>query len=114
MVKTQSPPTTATQPTGASKPAPTEPRKLPPYNVVLLNDDDHTYDYVIRMLIKLFGHSQAGADRMAHTVHITGRVIVATTTKEHAELKCEQIHAFGPDPDAEGCAGSMSAVIEPC
>ncbi|HRX83544.1 MAG TPA: ATP-dependent Clp protease adaptor ClpS [Phycisphaerae bacterium] len=98
----------------AVKPAPPKPRKLPPYNVVLLDDDHHTYDYVIRMLMKLFGHSWSGAWRMARMVDTTGRVIVATTTKEHAELKQEQIHAFGPDPDIAHCAGSMSAVIEPC
>ena len=30
---------------------------MPPYHVILLNDDDHTYEYVIRMLGELFGHS---------------------------------------------------------
>jgi len=36
-----------------------------------------------------------------------------TTTKEHAELKQEQIHAFGPDSLIPQCAGSMTATIEP-
>jgi ATP-dependent Clp protease adaptor protein ClpS len=82
--------------------------------VILLDDDDHTYDYVIRMLQELFGHSYETAYLMAVEVDTTGRVIVLTTTKEHAELKCEQIHAFGPDPlSSRGCAGSMSATIEP-
>jgi ATP-dependent Clp protease adaptor protein ClpS len=40
-------------------------------------------------------------------------VIVLTTSKEHAEIKQEQIHAFGPDPRIARCKGSMSAVIEP-
>jgi ATP-dependent Clp protease adaptor protein ClpS len=40
-------------------------------------------------------------------------VIVLTTTKEHAELKRDQIHAFGPDKRIPRCAGAMSAVIEP-
>ena len=30
---------------------------LPPYNVVLLDDDDHSYEYVILMLKRVFGHS---------------------------------------------------------
>src|SRR6516162_9238305 len=77
-------------------------------------DDDHTYEYVIRMLQELFGHSFETAYLMAVEVDTTGRVIVLTTTKEHAELKRDQIHAFGPDPlSSRGCAGSMSAVIEP-
>lgn len=89
-------------------------KRQPPYNVVLLDDDDHTYEYVIRMLRELFGHSYETAYLMAEEVDTTGRVIVLTTTKEHAELKRDQIHAYGPDPfSSRDCAGSMSAVIEP-
>ena len=89
-------------------------KRQPPYHVILLDDDDHTYDYVIRMLQELFGHSYETAYLMAVEVDTTGRVIVLTTSKEHAELKCDQIHAFGPDPlSSRGCAGSMSAEIEP-
>ncbi|HMP01429.1 MAG TPA: ATP-dependent Clp protease adaptor ClpS [Gemmatales bacterium] len=88
-------------------------RQQPPFNVILLNDDDHTYEYVIRMLGQLFGHSEQKAYLMAKEVDNIGRVIVLTTTKEHAELKRDQIHAFGPDPLLERSAGSMSAVIEP-
>ena len=89
-------------------------RRQPPYNVVLLNDDDHTYDYVIAMLQQLFGYSREKGYQLAREVDTTGRVIVLTTSKEHAELKRDQIHAFGPDPHSSGhCAGSMSSVIEP-
>jgi ATP-dependent Clp protease adaptor protein ClpS len=88
-------------------------RQLPPYHVILLNDDDHTFDYVIRMLKQLFGHPEEKGFMMADEVHRRGRVIVLTTTKEHAELKQDQIHAFGPDPLLQRCKGSMTAVIEP-
>ena len=88
-------------------------KKLPPYHVILLNDDDHSYGYVIRMLGELFGHPVEKAFQMAKTVDTTGRVIVATTSKERAELKRDQIHAYGPDPGIPRCKGSMSAVIEP-
>ena len=90
------------------------PRLLPPFNVVLLDDDDHSYEYVIVMLCKLFGHSVETAWQMACEVDTEGRVTVDTTTKERAEFKCEQIHAYGPDPLIERCQGSMSASIEPC
>jgi len=89
------------------------PLRLPRYNVVLLDDNEHTYDYVIEMLMQLFGHNQAKAFQMACTVDRTGRVIVDTTTKERAELKRDQIHGFGPDWRIPHCRGSMSAVIEP-
>jgi len=85
----------------------------PPYNVILLNDDDHSFEYVILMLQKLFGHPPEMGYQMAWKVHTEGRVIVDTTTKERAELKQEQIHSFGPDPRIDRCKGSMSAVIEP-
>ena len=90
-----------------------EQRRQPPYHVVLLNDDDHTYEYVIDMLRKLFGYPPEKGFQLAKEVDTTGRVIVDTTTKERAELKRDQIHAFGADPRLPRCKGSMSAVIEP-
>jgi ATP-dependent Clp protease adaptor protein ClpS len=46
-------------------------------------------------------------------VDTRGRAIVLTTTLEHAELKRDQIHAYGPDPRIPRCKGSMTAEIEP-
>lgn len=88
-------------------------KRQPPYHVILLNDDDHTFEYVIHMLQKLFGHPPELGYLMAWEVHTKGRVIVDTTTKERAELKVDQIHAFGPDPLIPRCKGSMSAIMEP-
>jgi ATP-dependent Clp protease adaptor protein ClpS len=89
-------------------------KRQPPYNVVLLDDDFHTFEYVITMLQQLFGYPREKGYQMALEVHTTGRCIVLTTSKEHAELKRDQIHAFGPDPlSSKECVGSMSAVIEP-
>lgn len=85
----------------------------PRWHVILLNDDDHTYEYVIEMLAAVFGHSAQTAFTMARTVDTAGQVIVDTTSKERAELKQEQIHAYGPDWRIPKCQGSMSAVIEP-
>ena len=86
---------------------------LPPYNVVLLDDNDHSFEYVIVMLKTLFGHPPEKGYKMAMEVHTTGRVIVATTNLEEAELKRDQIQAFGPDPLILRCKGSMSATVEP-
>lgn len=86
---------------------------LPRYHVVLLDDDEHTYAYVIEMLGQLFGHPPAKAFKMALEVDATGRVIVDTTTKERAELKRDQIHDYGPDWRIDHCQGSMRATIEP-
>jgi ATP-dependent Clp protease adaptor protein ClpS len=90
-----------------------EVKKQPPYHVILFNDEDHTFDYVIEMLKKLFGHPEPRGFQMAHEVHTKGRVVVDTTSRERAELKRDQIHAYGPDHRLERCKGSMSATIEP-
>jgi ATP-dependent Clp protease adaptor protein ClpS len=89
-----------------------QPRKQPRYNVVLWDDNDHTYDYVIRMMRQLFGHSLEQAYEIACQVDHSGQAICLTTTREHAELKRDQIHAFGRDALIPRCQGSMYATIE--
>jgi ATP-dependent Clp protease adaptor protein ClpS len=91
----------------------TRPQNIPPYHVVLLDDDDHTYEYVIQMLRRLFGCTEEAGYQLACAVDTTGRVIVDTTTKERAEFKRDQIHAFGRDWRLARSAGSMTAIIEP-
>ena len=87
-------------------------KKQPPYHVILHNDDDHSFEYVIHMMQSLFGHPVERGFLIANEVHTKGRVIVDTTSKERAELKRDQIHAFGADPTLPRCKGSMSASIE--
>ena len=90
----------------------TERKYQPPYHVVLLNDDDHSYQYVIVMLKELFGHPVEKGFKLAEMVDKKGRAIVLTTTLEHAELKQDQIHAYGADASIPRCKGSMSAELE--
>ena len=85
----------------------------PRWNVVLLDDDEHTYAYVIEMLGAVFGHSEQTAYRMAKEVDTTGRVIVWTGAREVAEFRQERIHAYGADERVPTCKGAMSAVLEP-
>ncbi len=90
------------------------PRKpAPQYHVILHNDDSHTYVYVIDMLVRLFGKTKERAYEHACEVDIAGVTIVETTTMERAELKRDQIKAFGKDPSLTSCPGSMFASIEP-
>jgi ATP-dependent Clp protease adaptor protein ClpS len=85
----------------------------PQYHVVLLDDDEHTYDYVIEMLEKLFCHSQTRAFQHAVEVDATGRTIVMTCDLPLAEFGRDQIHAYGADWRMANSKGSMSAVTEP-
>lgn len=94
----------------AEKPETKRPR---PWNVVLLDDDEHSYEYVIAMVQRLFGHPTERAFQIAKRVDSQGRSVVLTTHREHAELKVQQIHGFGADPFVASCRGSMSAVLEP-
>jgi ATP-dependent Clp protease adaptor protein ClpS len=97
------------------KPAAKRKRKkkgIPRYNVILWDSDQHTYEYVERMLRELFGHTPEECHQMAETVDTQGKVIVLTTTHEHAELKRDQILAYGKDELMKNCTGSMYATIE--
>lgn len=91
----------------------TEEELAPLYHVVLLDDDDHTYEYVIRMLGAIFGFDTDKGMAHAREVDQMGRTVLITTTRERAELKQEQIHQFGPDPLLPRSKGSMRAVLEP-
>ncbi len=90
-----------------------KPSLMPPFHVILLNDDDHTYEYVIEMLKVLFAFPDEKGFLLAKEVDREGRVILMTTHKELAELKRDQIHAYGADQRVATCKGSMSATVEP-
>ena len=85
----------------------------PLYNVVLLDDDEHTYDYVIEMLQKLFLFSQAKAFRHAVEVDTAGRSVLMTCELSEAEFARNQIHSYGADWRMPNSKGSMRAIIEP-
>src|SRR6202142_3200496 len=86
---------------------------VPLYRVVLLDDNDHTYDYVIEMLQKLFIFTLDQAYRHAEEVDRAGRTVLITCELPHAEFAREQIHSYGADWRLPRSKGSMSAVVEP-
>jgi len=101
---------TATKPETDADPST---RRLPPFHVVLHDDDEHSFEYVIEMMSKLFGHPFQRGFEIAEKVHHEGRAVVLTTTKEHAELKRDQVHAYGPDKFVADSTRSMRSHIEP-
>ena len=86
---------------------------VPLYRVVLLDDNDHTYDYVIEMLEKIFGMSETKALSHAVEVDTKGTTILLTCELEQAEHKRDLIHVYGPDWRLPRSLGSMAAVVEP-
>ncbi len=91
----------------------TEDQVTPLFNVVLLNDDDHSYEYVIEMLQALFACSESAAWNHAVEVDTTGRTVVMTCELSMAEFGRDQILAYGADPRMPRSLGSMSAIVEP-
>lgn len=85
----------------------------PLYHVVLLDDDDHTYDYVVEMLQRIFVKTLDEAYHHAVEVDTTGRTIVLTADYPAAEYARDQIQGYGADWRMPGCKGSMSAILEP-
>lgn len=69
-------------------------RLLPPYNVILENDDEHSMDFVIEVLGKVFKFELAKLFQLMMTAHESGLAIVWTGSKEVAELKAEQMTTF--------------------
>ncbi|HYW79683.1 MAG TPA: ATP-dependent Clp protease adaptor ClpS [Thermoguttaceae bacterium] len=54
------------------------PKRQPRYHVILWNDEEHTYEYVILMLRELFGHQPEKGFQLAKQVDTEGRAVVLT------------------------------------
>lgn len=83
------------------------------YHLVLMNDDDHTYQYVIEMLGAVLGYQPEKAFALACIVDSEGRATVETASHDEVTRHQRQIHSYGPDPRVRRCRGSMSAIVEP-
>jgi len=76
---------------------------LPPYKVILFNDDYNDMDYVVAVLLHLVNHlSQQEAIQIMLTAHLTGSAVVIVCPKENAEYYQERLSGYG-----------LSATIEP-
>ena len=76
---------------------------LPPYRVVLHNDDYNEMDYVIFVLLHSINHlSPAEAEQIMLTAHLKGSAIVVVCPKETAEFYQERLLSYG-----------LTATIEP-
>jgi len=76
---------------------------LPPYRVVLFDDDYNEMNYVVFVLLHSINNlSQAEAERIMLTAHLTGTAIVTICPKEIAEFYQERLLSYG-----------LTATIEP-
>ena len=89
----------------------TEKAKL--YHVIILNDEEHTVDYVVEMLQIIVRLSAAAALACTLEADSSGSSIVYTCGLEEAENKRDLIHAYGPDWRLPHSLGSVAALVEP-
>jgi ATP-dependent Clp protease adaptor protein ClpS len=105
------------EPTVGTKPLEreeTKTRRLPPYHVIIENDDFHSFQFVVEVLRKVLGCQVERAFELTQVAHDTGRAIIWTGPKEVAEFKVEQIRTFHEIRDSDGAKlGPVGCSIEP-
>ncbi len=92
----------------------TEPRAERACKVLLYNDEEHTYDYVVEMLAHACGLSREKAFRCAVEVDLTGRTIVYFGTRPACKAVAEKIRAYGPDHRLPQSMSSMRCEVVGC
>jgi ATP-dependent Clp protease adaptor protein ClpS len=65
---------------------------LPLYKVIMWDDNLTSQEFVIRMLVKVFGKDYHTAENLMLEVHLTGASHVDTLPLERAEFKVQQVH----------------------
>jgi len=65
------------------------------YEIVLFNDDVHTFDYVIDSLINVCEHSFEQAEQCTFLVHYKGKCAVKTGELKELKSKCTQLLNLG-------------------
>jgi len=89
-------------------------RRIPPYHVVLANDDHHTIEFVVDVLRKVLGAPMERAVQLTMEAHTSGRAVIWTGPKEVAELKVEQVSTYHEVRTDNGAKlGPLSCTIEP-
>ncbi|GAB4386206.1 MAG: ATP-dependent Clp protease adapter ClpS [Phycisphaerales bacterium] len=69
--------------------------RLPPFNLILHNDDVHDMLYVVDSLVSVTPTRPTEARKIMLTAHFKGRAIVLTTHKERAELYRDRLGSKG-------------------
>ena len=62
-------------------------KEPPPWNVIYINDDVTTMEFVIETLTSIFGYGREAAEQVTMRVHDEDQAVVATLPYEMAEQK---------------------------
>ncbi|MDR0662716.1 MAG: ATP-dependent Clp protease adaptor ClpS [Spirochaetaceae bacterium] len=69
------------------------------FNVVLLNDNYTTMDFVVDILIGIFNKSSIEAERIMMNIHRKGRGVAGAYSFDIARTKAAQVHALAGQYD---------------
>ena len=61
------------------------------YEIVLFNDDVHTFDYVIDSLIEICEHTLEQAEQCTYLVHYKGKCSVKTGEYDELKPRCTRL-----------------------
>lgn len=59
------------------------------WNVIMLNDDFTTFEFVMSILMGIFNKGQEEASVITKTIHDSGKAVIGQYSKDIAETKCE-------------------------
>jgi ATP-dependent Clp protease adaptor protein ClpS len=69
------------------------------FQVLLLNDEYTTMDFVVQVLIKFFGKTELQANALMLKVHKDGEAICGVYSYDIAQTKVEQVISFSREND---------------
>ena|SRR2546423_6851282 len=89
--------TATAKPKRAAKPIPkrSPPQMLPPWKVLLHNDDKNEIGFVVATIVELTTLNEQAAKQRTIEAHETGVALLVTTHKERAELYKDQFESKG-------------------
>ena len=100
--------------TGGETETRTEPRAERACKVILYNDEEHTYDYVVEMLCHACGLTREKAFRCAVEVDLAGRTTVYFGARPACDRVADRIRAYGPDHRLPQSMTSMRCDVQGC
>lgn len=70
-------------------------QEVPKHQIILFNDDIHTFDYVIDALIEVCEHDYIQAEQCTVLVHYKGKCAVKSGNFEVLKPKCTKLLQLG-------------------
>jgi len=86
----------------------TEIKPPPLFQVIMLNDDFTTMEFVVKVLMGIFHKNADEAERIMLTIHYQGRGICGVYPKDIAQTRIQQVHLL-----AQAEQHPLKCIMEP-